>query len=485
MAIKPLEADVEIISKLGTNPGVDDGLSEEQLKAKFDAAAKIIKDYLNNYLIHQIDSVVDVDALLKNILDTTLSKSDKAANAAATGEAIRGLRSFFEKVVHGGDYVLKSGGCFAAENPSYTTVHINDGVGVICGNLFSMESQDVVLQDGTYGLSRSDLIVVRCTRNDENALTYSFEVLTGENTSGAPVDPECTNSNINSDGTVHDFPLYRIRFDGLDIVELAPLFEAEKALRDYVSENFATKDYASSRYPYNYAHNSDFTQFVAQAGIGGLHGTKAYAGDRWILDSGTVTGDARADGNGYTNITLNGTIRQKIANPPAVGTVGVEMISGTATVTYENGEVTVTSNGGVIGFVKLFPGEYTVDNIPKAQPKGYGAELAECQMYFYRVGGSDYIFIGTGYSYSATQANITVGGCPDMRIAKPTATFSKAYISGNGYSGNASKLITGISSIANYGRICSFVAQVDSGLTIGDPVMVQLRGGYLEFNADL
>ena len=103
MAIKPLEADVEIISKLGTNPGIDDGLSEEQLKAKFDAAAKIIKDYLNNYLIHQIDSVVDVDALLKNILDTTLSKDDKAANAAATGEAFRGLRSFFEKVVHNGD----------------------------------------------------------------------------------------------------------------------------------------------------------------------------------------------------------------------------------------------------------------------------------------------------------------------------------------------------------------------------------------------
>lgn len=129
---------------------------------------------------------------------------------------------------------------------------------------------------------------------------------------------------------------------------------------------------------WNLVDNGDFSQFVAPAGIGGKHGNQDYAGDRWILVSGTVTGEANENGNGYKNITLNGTIRQKIANPPAVGTAGVEMISGTATVTYENGEVTVTSNGGVIGFVKLFEGEYTADNMPKAQPKGYGVEVVNC-----------------------------------------------------------------------------------------------------------
>ena len=44
MALNKLLADLSIISKLGTNPGIDDGLSEEQLKAKFDEAANIIKD---------------------------------------------------------------------------------------------------------------------------------------------------------------------------------------------------------------------------------------------------------------------------------------------------------------------------------------------------------------------------------------------------------------------------------------------------------
>lgn len=130
--------------------------------------------------------------------------------------------------------------------------------------------------------------------------------------------------------------------------------------------------------PYNYAHNSDFTQFIAQAGVGGLHGTEAYAGDRWLLDSGTVTGTANADGNGYKNIILNGTIRQKVENPPASGKAKVETVSGTATVSYANGELTITSSGGTLKNVLLCAAE----TLPEYQPKGYGAELAECQRYY-------------------------------------------------------------------------------------------------------
>lgn len=134
--------------------------------------------------------------------------------------------------------------------------------------------------------------------------------------------------------------------------------------------------------PYNYVHNSDFTQFVAQAGICGKHGTQAYAGDRWILDSGSVTGEANADGNGYSNIQLNGTIRQIIANPPVVGTVAVAMVSGTATAVYENGTVTITSAGGVIKNVVLFEGVYTESNRPAHRSNGYAVEFSVCSRYF-------------------------------------------------------------------------------------------------------
>jgi hypothetical protein len=132
----------------------------------------------------------------------------------------------------------------------------------------------------------------------------------------------------------------------------------------------------------NICDNSDFTRFIAQIGIGGLHGKQAYAGDRWILDSGFVSGEANANGEGYTNVVLNGTIRQIVANPPDVCTAAVEMVSGTAEISYENGEITITSSGGVIKNVRLFNGEYTDDNIPAYRARRYSVELAECQRYF-------------------------------------------------------------------------------------------------------
>ena len=160
----------------------------------------------------------------------------------------------------------------------------------------------------------------------------------------------------------------------------------------------------------NLADNSDFDQFVAQAGIGGKHGNQAYAGDRWILDSGVVTGDAREDGNGYTNIKLHGTIRQIVANAPDVGTAAIEMVSGTADISYANGEITITSNGGVIKNVRLFKGSFTADNTPMHQPKGYGAELTECLRYYVR----DRVIFGTALNMGARMLYYTP---VPMRIA--------------------------------------------------------------------
>ena len=162
--------------------------------------------------------------------------------------------------------------------------------------------------------------------------------------------------------------------------------------------------------PYNHADNSDFTQFVAQAGIGGMHGTQAYAGDRWILDSGTVTGNANANSNGYKNIKLNGTIRQIVANQPSVGSPFVEMVSGTAQITYKNGEITITSNGGVIKNVALYDGNYNANKQPKYQPKGYGAELVTCRTYYRK---DEDVFLVLNNKITL----VSLRGFPGMRVA--------------------------------------------------------------------
>lgn len=173
--------------------------------------------------------------------------------------------------------------------------------------------------------------------------------------------------------------------------------------------------------PYNYAHNSDFTQFVAQAGVGKKHGKETYAGDRWILESGTVTGDARDDGDGYQNIKLNGTIRQIVANAPDVGYVAIDMISGTADISYNNGVITITSSGGVIKNVLLC----TTETLPKYQSKGYGAELAECQRYYLHFKSA--MFCGIAFVTGSTTMRVAVPTPSTMRVIPDIVTDSENF----------------------------------------------------------
>ncbi|MBO5953436.1 MAG: hypothetical protein J6Q53_04880 [Oscillospiraceae bacterium] len=88
MAIPKFLDDLNIISKLGDYPRSDDGLSTMQFKAKFDEGVLKMQKYLNDVLIPYMNQLVDVQALLNGILDSTLSLADKAANAKATGAAL-------------------------------------------------------------------------------------------------------------------------------------------------------------------------------------------------------------------------------------------------------------------------------------------------------------------------------------------------------------------------------------------------------------
>ena len=199
--------------------------------------------------------------------------------------------------------------------------------------------------------------------------------------------------------------------------------------------------------PYNYAHNSDFTQWVAQSGVGGLHGNQTYAGDRWILVSGTVSGDARADGMGYHNITLNGTIKQKVANAPNSGKAAIEMISGVADISYNNGEIIITSSGGVIKNVLLCDAEV----LPEYQPKGYDVEKALCQLYYYKAGTYT-----KGYCVGTSAAKNTVRPTFPMPVTMrkaPNAVYNSANANNNIYAGGVTYNITSISAYAQDGQL--------------------------------
>lgn len=49
--LERLDADLNIIQQLGDEPNIDNSLNATELKAKFDEAAKIIKQYINEVLV--------------------------------------------------------------------------------------------------------------------------------------------------------------------------------------------------------------------------------------------------------------------------------------------------------------------------------------------------------------------------------------------------------------------------------------------------
>lgn len=192
----------------------------------------------------------------------------------------------------------------------------------------------------------------------------------------------------------------------------------------------------------NILDNSDFTNLVAQAGIGGKHGTVAYAADRWILDSGTVS---YAAGVG---LTLNGTIRQKLEfHPTGNATAFVGMASGEASIRYEDGAVTITSSGGVLKWAAMYGGVYSAATMPEYQPKGYGVELAECQRYYYDVFINAWI-PKNDYNYSMTFLH------PVSMRTTPSVTI---------YNGNGEILSTPFASVINDKSI-TFVSNVEDVL---------------------
>lgn len=123
----------------------------------------------------------------------------------------------------------------------------------------------------------------------------------------------------------------------------------------------------------NLLDNSNFE--IAQASYGGNHGSQAYACDRWKLVSGTVS-------HSDAGLTLNGTIAQVLENAPS-GPVTAAASAGTITYDASAKIVTIaTTEATVIAWAALYEGEYSADTLPPYTPKGYAAELAECQRYF-------------------------------------------------------------------------------------------------------
>lgn len=210
---------------------------------------------------------------------------------------------------------------------------------------------------------------------------------------------------------------------------------------------------------HNLLDNSDLTNAVNQRGITSISTKGAYIADRWVVNNVASGASVAVNQSGITCNNASGgntlSVCQYLTIPRA-GTYTVCAKTGATviwrTITFaDNGTLTDGENHGfsdgqiyVSGSMEklainlqtfaektvtytwaaLYEGAYTADTLPEYVPKGYAAELAECQRYYrYYYVGNGYL---TGHAFAANRIRFMLPG-EAMRIT-PTVTADRTVI---------------------------------------------------------
>lgn len=153
-----------------------------------------------------------------------------------------------------GSYVLNRGSKFATTITSNNSIRVADGDIIMQGRHIRLNEGsyvDLAVENGTQGMFRNDLIVVRYTKDSVSGVEdCNLAVIKGTAKSGSATDPEYTSGDIINDHVLlAEMPLYRIPLDGLNVQELVPLYSEASLLADggVTSAKIASKAVTSAK----------------------------------------------------------------------------------------------------------------------------------------------------------------------------------------------------------------------------------------------
>ena len=137
--------------------------------------------------------------------------------------------AFNAALIGTGQFVLEKGKVFEAQIISNNQIRILDGELMMQGRFVRLDPGtyvDLSIENGVQGKKRNDLIVARYTKNAVTAIeSVDLVVIKGTVVDSNPVDPAYAEGDItNGNVAQHDFPLWRIPLDGLNVGSPVALF---------------------------------------------------------------------------------------------------------------------------------------------------------------------------------------------------------------------------------------------------------------------
>lgn len=136
--------------------------------------------------------------------------------------------SFNVSVFGSGNYVFNKGNKLMASVKSNTAIDIYDGDVLIHGRHVTVtDVNTVILDDGTSGMNRIDLIVIEYCKDAVTGIESAIlKVIKGEESSGEPSYP-----NYNEENGIK---LYSVRFSGFYMSNIKPLFTLTMSNHDFM-----------------------------------------------------------------------------------------------------------------------------------------------------------------------------------------------------------------------------------------------------------
>lgn len=160
------------------------------------------------------------------------------------------------QAIFGGDGVSTIGRACKATVLSNNKVRVADGVICVGGHMARIpygEYEDCEIMNGQSEKNRNDIIVAKFETTGTGGIdTMTCEVIQG--TAGeTAVDPELTQDDIYAGGKVREYPLYRVKIEGLSITAVERMFEIIPSNKDLSNQLAEISKKMTGKYAYAYS----------------------------------------------------------------------------------------------------------------------------------------------------------------------------------------------------------------------------------------
>ena len=174
--------------------------------------------------------------------------------------------SLLAGTVGAGKYVLGTGDSFSAEIVSNNLIKIRSGDLLNQGRHIRISNEDYEeceIENGSQGLKRRDLIVMRYTRDIENDIETAEVAVIKGTPAESPKDPAYVTGDIIAGDLTDDFPLYRVCLNGISIEKVEKMFTSLLDVKSIYDKLVAVNNLAAAAVP-----NSKITQSSAVTASG-------------------------------------------------------------------------------------------------------------------------------------------------------------------------------------------------------------------------